>query len=240
MPPAWRPNLPERGWVMRFIIANEFYQQMLQMPDHTPDCYVRPGEYLHHMYIDGREVRRRPGRARLPRPGRGRRATQEAVAHLRLHKLHYEALLADARAMRQPRRRDAARRPAADRRGGGARRPATRTCRACPTRWEDLGLELPFLFDLTLRTIYTRGQITGGELADAMAVPFAVPQPGVPGDAQADRSSTSSASGATAATPASSTRSSRPRATAALQRRDGQDQLRRPGPGAVRRLRRER
>ena len=38
---------------MRFIIANEFYQQMLASPDHTPDCYVRPGEYLHHMYIEG-------------------------------------------------------------------------------------------------------------------------------------------------------------------------------------------
>jgi len=38
---------------MRFIIANEFYQQMLQSPAHTPDCYVRPGEYLHHMYLDG-------------------------------------------------------------------------------------------------------------------------------------------------------------------------------------------
>ena len=26
---------------------------MLKVPDHTPDCYVRPGEYLHHLYIDG-------------------------------------------------------------------------------------------------------------------------------------------------------------------------------------------
>ena len=38
---------------MRVIIAPEFYQQMLEIPYHTPDCYVRPGEYLHHMYIDG-------------------------------------------------------------------------------------------------------------------------------------------------------------------------------------------
>ena len=38
---------------MRFIIADEFYQQMLEIPFHTEDCYVRPGEYLHHMYIDG-------------------------------------------------------------------------------------------------------------------------------------------------------------------------------------------
>ncbi len=46
-----------------------------------------------------------------------------------------------------------------------------------PTRWEDLGLDLPFLFDLTLRTIYTRGQITGGELANELAIPFAVLNP---------------------------------------------------------------
>ena len=38
---------------MRVIIAPEFYEQMLQIPYHSPDCYVRPGEYLHHMYIDG-------------------------------------------------------------------------------------------------------------------------------------------------------------------------------------------
>ena len=38
---------------MRVIIAPEFYQQMLDTPYHTPDCYVRPGEYLHHLYIDG-------------------------------------------------------------------------------------------------------------------------------------------------------------------------------------------
>jgi hypothetical protein len=43
--------LPEHGNAMRFIIANEFYQQMLAT-EHTPDCYVRPGEYL-TMYLDG-------------------------------------------------------------------------------------------------------------------------------------------------------------------------------------------
>src|SRR5207237_9776107 len=42
---------------------------------------------------------------------------------------------------------------------------------------EDLGLELPFLFDLVLRTIYTRGQITGGQVANEMAVPFMVLNP---------------------------------------------------------------
>jgi hypothetical protein len=38
---------------MRFILSPEYHQQMRQITDHTPDCYVRPGEYLHHLYVDG-------------------------------------------------------------------------------------------------------------------------------------------------------------------------------------------
>ena len=38
---------------MRFIIAPEFFDQMKEQDYHLPDCYVRPGEYLHHMYIEG-------------------------------------------------------------------------------------------------------------------------------------------------------------------------------------------
>ena len=117
---------------MRFIIANEFYQQMLQLPDHTPDCYVRPGEYLHHMYIDGVKYAIAPAVARLPAPRPRRKGDQEAIAHLRLHKLHFDELLADAERDRHPDRRGhAARRPPADRRGGACRSPATPTPRAC-------------------------------------------------------------------------------------------------------------
>ena len=161
---------------MRFIIANEFYQQMIQVPDHTPDCYVRPGEYLHHMYIDGVKYAVAPAvmdcLAQAETKG-----DQEAVAHLRLHKLHFEALLADAERAGNltddvTLLGDA---PPTDEEG----MPATGNAYVprVPTRWEDLGLELPFVFDLTMRTIYTRGHITGGELADAMAVPFAVVNP---------------------------------------------------------------
>src|SRR3954466_723479 len=80
---------------MRFIIANEFYQQMLSLRDHTPDCYVRPGQYLHHMYIDGVKYTIAPavldGLAEAEKRG-----DQEALDHLLLHKLHYDQLLADA------------------------------------------------------------------------------------------------------------------------------------------------
>jgi hypothetical protein len=161
---------------MRFIIANEFYQQMLQVPDHTPDCYVRPGEYLHHMYLDGVKYVIAPAVVDCLAEAEAK-GDAEAVAHLRLHKLHYEALLADAERTGTlsaevtllgdaPPTDDEAL-PAT----GNAYTPRV------PGRWEDLGLDLPFLFDLVLRTIYTRGQTTGGELAHEVAVPFGVLNP---------------------------------------------------------------
>jgi predicted ATPase with chaperone activity len=161
---------------MRFIIANEFYQQMIQIPDHTPDCYVRPGEYLHHMYIDGVKYAVAPAVIDCLAQAEAKNDL-EAIAHLRLHKLHFEALLADAE------------------RNGTLTDDVTLLGDAPPTdeeaipitgnvytprvpaRWEDLGLELPFLFDLTMRIIYTRGQITGAELANILAVPFPVMNP---------------------------------------------------------------
>ncbi len=160
---------------MRFIIANEFYEQMLQLPYHTPDCYVRPGEYLHHMYIDGVKYVIAPavldGLAQAEA-----RNDAEAVAHLRLHQLHYEALLADAQRqgdldgvtlIGDPPPTDEESAPAQ----GSHYSPRV------PTRWEDLGLDQAFLFDMTLRTIFTRGQLTGAELARDLAVPFTALNP---------------------------------------------------------------
>ncbi len=161
---------------MRFIIADEFYQQMLQMPDHTPDCYVRPGDYLHHMYIDGVKYAVAPAVLDCLEQAEAK-GDKEAIAHLRLHKLHYDALLADAErsGTLTPDVTLLGDAPPTDEEGmpitGNAYLPRI------PSKWEDLGLDLPFLFDLALRTIYTRGHVTGGELADSMAVPFAVINP---------------------------------------------------------------
>jgi hypothetical protein len=160
---------------MRFIIAPEFYEQMLQIPNHTADCYVRPGEYLHHMYIEGVKYVIAPAVLDCLAEAE-RRGDQEAIAHLRLHKLHYDALLADARRygeltgvtlLGDPPPTEEEGTPA----GGSQYVPRQ------PGRWEDLGLELPFLFDLILRTVYTRGQITGGQLATETAIPFMVLNP---------------------------------------------------------------
>ncbi len=160
---------------MRFIIAEEFYHQMLQVPYHTPDCYVRPGEYLHHMYIDGVKYVIAPAVQDCLAQAETRN-DQEAIAHLRLHQLHYEALLADAQRVGDlegvtligdPPPTDEEASPVT----GSHYSPRV------PTKWEDLGLDLSFLFDLTLRMIFTRGQLTGAELAREMALPFAVLNP---------------------------------------------------------------
>jgi len=161
---------------MRFIIANEFYQQMLATPEHSADCYVRPGEYLHHMYLEGVKYVIAPAVINCLAEAE-EKGDQEAIAHLQLHRLHFEALLVDAERtgtltdevtlLGDPPPTDEESAPNT----GNAFSPRL------PTRWEDLGLDLTFLFDLTLRSIYTRGQITGGELAAELAVPFAIMNP---------------------------------------------------------------
>jgi hypothetical protein len=155
---------------MRFIIAEEFYEQLLQEEYHSPDCYVRPGEYLHHMYIEGVKYVVVPALAKCLEEATEKN-DQEALRHLNLHRFHYEALLADAQRHGSlegvtllgdapPEDEEAIPRIS------NPYQPQV------PSKWEDLGLTLPFLFDLTLRTIYNRGQMTGGELAGEMNLPF--------------------------------------------------------------------
>jgi hypothetical protein len=160
---------------MRFIIANEFYEQMLEAPEHSPDCYVRPGEYLHHMYIDGVKYAIAPAVFDCLAAAEEKKDL-EAIEHLRLHKLHFESLLADAQRfgslegvtlLGDPPPTDEESAPQT----GNQYVPRT------PSKWEELGLSLPTLFDMILRVIFTRGQISGGSIAVELAVPFPVLSP---------------------------------------------------------------
>lgn len=151
---------------------------MLQQEYHSPDCYVRPGEYLHHFYIDGVKYVVVPAMLEALQHARDKDDV-EAVRHLELHHSHYEMLHADA-----------------VRRGGlygvtllgdpppeeeeAVPRIANPYVPRMPNKWEDLGLSLPFLFETVLRTIYNRGQLTGGELANELQLPFAALAPILP------------------------------------------------------------
>jgi hypothetical protein len=160
---------------MRVIIANEFYQQMLQIPYHPADCYVRPGEYLHHMYIEGVKYVVAPAVLDQLAVAEAK-GDKEAIDHLRLHKLHYESLMADAQRfgslegvtlLGDP--------PPTD--DEAAAQISNQFLPRSPSVWEDLGLDLPFLFDSVLRTIFARGQLTASDLANELAIPFAVLNP---------------------------------------------------------------
>lgn len=160
---------------MRVIIAPEFHQQMLSMPYHPADCYVRPGEYLHHMYIDGVKYIVAPAVLEGLQEAEAK-GDKEAIDHLRLHKVHYEMLMADAARYGSldgvtllgdpPPTEDETAPPT-----GNQFLPRS------PSTWEETGLELPFLFECVLRTIFIRGQITAAMLADEMTVPFAALNP---------------------------------------------------------------
>jgi predicted ATPase with chaperone activity len=148
---------------------------MLDTPYHTPDCYVRPGEYLHHLYIDGVKYIIAP--AVLDCLDHAQQVgDEEAIQHLSLHKLQYESLLAEAERMGSldgvtllgdpP--------PTDEEAAPESSNPYTpRT----PTSLEEVGLNSSFLFDLVLRTLSARGQLTAADLADQVAVPFAVMNP---------------------------------------------------------------
>ena len=160
---------------MRVIIAPEFHQQMLETPEHSPDCYVRPGEYLHHMYIDGVKYTVAP--AVLDCLARAEEAGDaEAVRHLRLHKLHYDHLLADAQRYGSldgvTLLGDA---PPTD--DEAVPQASNAYVPQVPRSVDDTGLAPSFLIELVLRTLFSRGQMTAAELANALCLPFTTLNP---------------------------------------------------------------
>jgi len=159
---------------MRVIIAPEFYDQLLAMPYHPDDCCVRPGEYPHHLYIDG--VKYVVAHAVMDGlDAAEQKADGVAIAHLMLHKHHYEMLMADAARYGSlegvtllgdpPPNED------------DAPPPGNQFVVQMPTTWEETGLDQPFLFDSILRMIFIRGQMSASVLADEMCLPFGVLAP---------------------------------------------------------------
>jgi predicted ATPase with chaperone activity len=155
---------------MRFIIAPEFFDQMKEQDDHLPDCYVRPGEYLHHMYIEGVKYVVVPALEECLKVAEERNDV-EALRHLRLHKGHFDKLFQEASAAGDLEGVTLLGDPPPDFEEAVPKISNAYQPRP-PSKWEDLGLPLPFIFDLILRTIYNRGQLTGGELAHDLGVPF--------------------------------------------------------------------
>src|SRR5262249_14636332 len=146
---------------MRFLIAPEFAHQMQQRDDHTPDCYVRPGEYLHHLYIEGVKYVVAPAVAECLQEAEAR-GDIEAVRHLRLHQEQYDALLAQVQEYGSLEGVNLLGDPPPEDDGDGVIRMGQGYVPLQPKSLQETGLSLPFLFEMVLRAIYNRGRLTGG------------------------------------------------------------------------------
>jgi hypothetical protein len=162
---------------MRFVIDPEFHKEMLERTDHTADCYVRPGQYLHHLYVDG--VKYVVVQAMLDcLKDAEQKNDAEAIHHLRLHKEQYDAVEKQAQL--------------------NGTLDGAQVLGDPPPEWEDKlsqpnayfppppknllesGLAAPYVMELILRTIYNRGRLTGAELAGELRLPFSVVQEVLP------------------------------------------------------------
>ena len=154
---------------MRFLLDDPSYAAMRQRKDHTPDCYARPGEYLHHMYVEG--VKYEIARAVME----GLKEAQakgdvEAIQHLKLHKDQLDLLAAQQqqkggltgiKLLGDP--------PPVD--GGTA--PLKNTFfPPAPKAVEETGLNRSLLQEMILRVIYSRGRPTGADVSQLLGLSF--------------------------------------------------------------------
>ncbi len=157
---------------MRFILSPEYHEQMLQITEHTEDCYARGREYLHHMYVDGVKYVIVPAMLECIAEAE-RRDDKNALRHLLLHKAQYDVLLADAMQMGGIEGvvllGDA---PPEDE--GASVTHVNSYLPPQPTSINEIGLSISFLFDLILRTVYHRGRITGSDLANELRLAYSV------------------------------------------------------------------
>lgn len=153
---------------MRFLMDQQAYDAMRQQRNHTPDCYVRPGEYLHHLYVDG--VKYDVARAIIECLKEAHtKSDREAMQHLMLHKAQLDQLvaqrggnLAGLKLLGDPPPPEETEAP----------RPAFIPAR--PDSLEATGLNRSQLYDMILRTIYNRGRPLGQDIGRDLGLPFEI------------------------------------------------------------------
>ena len=150
---------------MRFLLSHEHYQEMRSRADHSQDCYVRPGQYLHHLYMDGVKYVVAPALAECLTQAEERN-DQDAVRHLKLHQSQYDQLatqiLRDGGILDELKTLGDPPPPIEE---TPARRRHTGYVPIAPKEVSETGLSSSFLYEMVLRTIYNRGRLTGSHLA---------------------------------------------------------------------------
>jgi hypothetical protein len=162
---------------VRFLIDERSYQKMLQAENPTPDCYVRPGEYLHHLYVDGVKYVVAPALKKCLEDAE-RKDDAEALSHLELHQLQLEPLLSAGKRSVGADGREVLGDPPPVESNPGI--DPDRFVPKQPATVDETGLTTPFLFEMVLRTLYNFGRLTGGEIAAEMCLAFPALAPILP------------------------------------------------------------
>jgi len=152
---------------MRVVTGPDFVAEMKSRRDPTPDCFVRPGQYQHHLYIDG--IKYVVAEALLDCLKQAEAKTDtEALLHLRLHKAQLDKLLGQVKL--EPNKNAVLGPPRPE--NEGAVKQRKKVVPQEPAKFEQLGISMSFFTDLVLRTIYNRGRMAASDIAEQMCVPF--------------------------------------------------------------------
>ena len=161
---------------MRVLAGPRFVAEMEKRRDPTPDCFVRPGEYQHHLYIDGVKFLVAQALDKCLKLAEERR-DEEALLHLNLHREQCKQLMEAAKADPDKNALLGPRVPAKDAATEVRKSPAPKE----PETFEDLGLSSAFLTEMIIRTLYNRGRMSGSEIAESLCVPFGILNDLLPG-----------------------------------------------------------
>ncbi|QGJ70246.1 putative ATPase with chaperone activity, associated with Flp pilus assembly [Planctomycetales bacterium 10988] len=160
---------------MRFLLDERFVRELQVRDSHLPDCYVRPGEYLHHLYLGG--VKFVVVQALLECLKEAEeRGDREALDHLLLHKRQLDFLMAEAQQEGtlegKPLLGDPP--PPKDQTSS---LPVNHYMPPKPETIEDTGLTRTQLMEMILRSIYNHGRLTGIRIAYHLRIPYGVIDP---------------------------------------------------------------
>ncbi|MBV9789832.1 MAG: ATP-binding protein [Chloroflexi bacterium] len=159
---------------MRYLLDQRSYDDLLARTDHTVDCYVRPGEYLHHMYVDG--VKYIVARALYDCVKEARAKNDlDALRHLTMHKQDLDALVAESQ---QNGTLNGARMlghalPSDD----GQPKTDNSYFPKLPKTVDETGLSRSFIQEMIIRIIYNRSSASGVELATELGLYYSVIEP---------------------------------------------------------------
>ena len=157
---------------MRFLLEDRFFKEMNDRVEWLPpDCFVRPGEYLHHMYLEGIKYVVVPALVKCLEEAQAKQ-DGEAFNHLMLHKSQLDRLVSRMQKAGKPIEGPLLGDPPPP--NEIAIMPPNTFVPQQPNDMKGTGLNSAFVQDMVLRSIYFLGRPTAGELVMELGLPYSI------------------------------------------------------------------